>query len=65
MTSKNEIEEEVMEEEENEEVSDEESEDELMDDSNLNDKEKLNFDFEAFAPSPDDADQINNLLTQV
>lgn len=52
-------------EEEVDDVEDEESEDELMDDSNINDNEKLNFDFEAFPPCPDDADQINNLLTQI
>ncbi|CAD5231929.1 unnamed protein product [Bursaphelenchus xylophilus] len=46
--------------------SDAESEDEeLIDDEKMDTMEKVNFDFEAFPPSPDDADQVNNLLTQI
>lgn len=56
--------EEEMEEDEEEDEEGESSADELMNDE-LETAEKLNFDFEAYPPCPEDADQINNLLTQV
>ncbi|CAD5222633.1 unnamed protein product [Bursaphelenchus okinawaensis] len=46
--------------------SDEDSGDEdLIDDEKMDTMEKLNFDFEAFPPAPEDADQVNNFLTQI
>lgn len=51
-----------------EEVSDEEIEDEesdLENDSNLDNMEKLNFDFEAFSPCESDLEGLVNLITQV
>jgi hypothetical protein len=54
------------------EVSDESSEedeemeeDEIANDDQPENAEKLDFDFEAVPPDPEDNDQIGNLLTQV
>lgn len=48
-----------------EEEDEEMEEDEVVNDDQPENMEKLNFDFEALPPDPEDVNQIGNLLTQV